>query len=107
MHNRPNDIVSADPYQLSPKWIILPALTSLERTGAGSQNRLGTHFMSEGKPTILLVSIVPPRIDCRVRIVMHRHLMEWSAFELRIPSNADFDDGLLVHTRLREPHRIR
>jgi glycosyltransferase involved in cell wall biosynthesis len=60
-----------------------------------------------GKGTrVLLVSIVPPRNDCGVRIVMHRQLVERTPFELHIASNADFDDGLLVHTRLRLPYLI-
>ena len=62
------------------------------------------------KPRVLLVSIVPPRNDCGVRIVMHRHLVERSPFELHVASNADFADGLLVHTQLRLPypiHRLR
>ena len=59
---------------------------------------------------MLLVSIVPPENDCGVRIVMHRHLMEGNPFKLRVASNADFEDGLLVHTHLRLPypiHRLR
>jgi glycosyltransferase involved in cell wall biosynthesis len=62
------------------------------------------------KARVLLVSIVPPRNDCGVRIVMHRHLVERNPFELHVASNADFADGLLVHTRLRLPyplHRLR
>jgi glycosyltransferase involved in cell wall biosynthesis len=59
---------------------------------------------------VLLVSIVPPRNDCGVRIVMHRQLVERSPFELHVASNADFADDLLVHTPLRLPylvHRLR
>ena len=59
---------------------------------------------------ILLVSIVPPRNDCGVRIVMHRMFVERSPFELRVASNADFANDLLVHTPLRLPgplHRLR
>ena len=59
---------------------------------------------------MLLVSIVPPRNDCGVRIVMHRHLVEGNPFKLHVASNADFEDGLLVHTPLRLPyliHRVR
>ena len=59
---------------------------------------------------ILLVSIVPPRNDCGVRIVMHRMFMERSPFELHVASNADFANDLLVHTPLRLPgplHRLR
>jgi hypothetical protein len=62
------------------------------------------------KLRVLLVSIVPPRNDCGVRIVMHRHLVEEDPFKLRVASNADFEDGLLVHTPLRLPypvHRLR
>ena len=62
------------------------------------------------KCRILLVSIVPPRNDCGVRIVMHRMFVERSAFELHVASNADFANDLLVHTPLRLPrslHRLR
>ena len=66
--------------------------------------------MSEAKLKVLLVSIVPPRNDCGVRIVMHRHFVERNPFELHVASNADFADGLLIHTQLRLPylvHRLR
>jgi hypothetical protein len=66
--------------------------------------------MSEAKPRLLLVSIVPPKNDCGVRVVMHRHFVERNPFELHVASNADFEDGLLVHTSLRLPyliHRVR
>jgi len=53
------------------------------------------------KLKVLLVSIVPPRNDCGVRIVMHRMFVERSPFELRVASNADFANDLLVHTPLR------
>jgi glycosyltransferase involved in cell wall biosynthesis len=62
------------------------------------------------KIRILLTSIVPPRNDCGVRIVMHRQLVERNPFELHIASNADFAEDLLVHTTLRLPyliHRLR
>ena len=62
------------------------------------------------KIRILLVSVVPPKNDCGVRIVMHRHLVERNPFELHVASNADFSDGLLAHTPLRLPyliHRLR
>src|SRR5580765_7343360 len=62
------------------------------------------------KPRVLLVSIVPPKNDCGVRIVMHRQLVERAPFKLHVASNADFEDGLLVHTPLRLPyliHRVR
>jgi hypothetical protein len=62
------------------------------------------------KSRVLLVSIVPPRNDCGVRIVMHRQLVDRAPFELHVASNADFADELLVHTSLRLPyviHRLR
>lgn len=62
------------------------------------------------KRRVLLVSIVPPRNDCGVRIVMHRQLVERSPFELHVASNADFADNALVHTPVRLPffiHRVR
>ena len=62
------------------------------------------------KCRILLVSIVPPRNDCGVRIVMHRMFVERSPFELHVASNANFANDLLVHTplRLARPlHRLR
>jgi glycosyltransferase involved in cell wall biosynthesis len=58
------------------------------------------------KTRVLLVSIVPPRNDCGVRIVMHRHLVERKPFELHVASNADFADGLLIHTQLRLPYPL-
>lgn len=58
------------------------------------------------KTRVLLVSIVPPKDDCGVRIVMHRQLVERDPFDLHVASNADFADGLLVHTPLRLPHII-
>ena len=42
------------------------------------------------KRRVLLVSIVPPKNDCGVRIVMHRQLVERNPFELHVASNADF-----------------
>jgi glycosyltransferase involved in cell wall biosynthesis len=68
------------------------------------------YLMSEEKLKLLLVSIVPPRNDCGVRIVMYRHLVEGNPFELHVASNADFAEGLLVHTPLRLSypiHRLR
>ena len=68
------------------------------------------HLKSEEKLRVLLVSIVPPKNDCGVRIVMHRQLVGDSPFELHVASNANFEDNLLVHTRLRLPyliHRLR
>ena len=58
------------------------------------------------KCRILLVSIVPPRNDCGVRIVMHRMFVERSPFELHVASNADFADDLLVDTPLQLPHPL-
>src|SRR6516164_3915844 len=58
------------------------------------------------KLRLLLVSIVPPRNDCGVRIVLHRHLVERNPFDLHVASNADFADGLLIHTQLRLPRPI-
>ncbi len=58
------------------------------------------------KRRVLLVSIVPPKNDCGVRIVMHRQLVERNPFELHVASNADFDNSLLVHTMLRLPYPI-
>ena len=66
--------------------------------------------MSHEKLRVLLTSVVPPRNDCGVRIVMHRQLVERSPFELHVASNADFADDALVHTPLRLPyfiHRLR
>ncbi len=65
---------------------------------------------SERRTRVLLASIVPPRNDNGVRIVMHRHLVERHPFELHVASNADFADDLLIHTVLRLPyllHRLR
>ena len=35
---------------------------------------------------------------------MHRHLVERNPFELHVASNADFAEGLLIHTQLRLPY---
>src|SRR5438132_3063184 len=58
------------------------------------------------KRRILLVSIVPPKNDCGVRIVMYRQLVERSPFELHVASNAHFVDDALVHTPLRLPYFV-
>jgi glycosyltransferase involved in cell wall biosynthesis len=55
---------------------------------------------------VLLVSIVPPRNDCGVRIVMYRHLVEREPFDLHVVSNADFADDLLIHTKLKLPYLV-
>ena len=62
--------------------------------------------MSQRTVRLLLVSIVPPRNDCGVRIVMHRQLVEFSPFELHVASSADFVDDALVHTPLRLPYFV-
>src|SRR2546421_1829815 len=62
------------------------------------------------KPRVLLISIVPPKNDCGVRILMYRQLVERSPFELHVASKADHVDAGLVHTPLRLPyfiHRVR
>ena len=58
------------------------------------------------KIRILLTSIVPPRNDCGVRIVMYRQLVERKPFDLHVASNADFANGLLIHTQLRLPRLV-
>jgi hypothetical protein len=63
-------------------------------------------MMSERKIRLLLVSIVPPRNGWGVRIVIYRHFVEGSSFELNVGSNADFADDLLVHTPLRLPYLV-
>jgi glycosyltransferase involved in cell wall biosynthesis len=55
------------------------------------------------KLRVMLVSMVPPRNDCGVRIVMYRHLVERAPFNLHVASNADFADGLLIDTQLKLP----
>ena len=69
-----------------------------------------TQALRDARVRVLLVSIVPPRNDCGVRIVMYRHFVDRSPFELHVASNADFADGLVIHTQLRLPdlvHRLR
>jgi glycosyltransferase involved in cell wall biosynthesis len=69
-----------------------------------------TRVLRDARVRVLLVSIVPPRNDCGVRIVMYRHFVERSPFKLHVASNADFAEGLLIHTQLRLPylvHRLR
>ena len=62
--------------------------------------------MSHEKLRVLLITVVPPRNDCGVRIVMHRQLVERNPFELHVASNADFAEDLLVHTPLRLPYFV-
>jgi glycosyltransferase involved in cell wall biosynthesis len=62
------------------------------------------------KPRVLLISIVPPKNDCGVRILMYRQLVQRSPFELHVASKADFAADGLVHSPLRLPyliHRVR
>ncbi|BDS07635.1 hypothetical protein NT6N_26750 [Oceaniferula spumae] len=59
------------------------------------------------RPKLLLVSIVPPRNDCGVRIVMYRHLIERNDFDLHVASNADFANDLLVDTKLELPYPLQ
>jgi glycosyltransferase involved in cell wall biosynthesis len=69
-----------------------------------------TQVLGDARVRVLLVSIVPPRNDCGVRIVMYRHFVDRNPFELHVASNADFAEGLLIHTQLRLPyfvHRLR
>src|SRR5689334_583113 len=58
------------------------------------------------KRRILLVSIVPPKNDCGVRIVMHRMLVERHPFELHVASKAEYARSALVHTPLRLPYFV-
>ena len=62
--------------------------------------------MSHEKLRVLLISVVPPRNDCGVSIVMHRQLVDRHPFELHVASNADFVDDDLVHTPLRLPYFV-
>ena len=58
------------------------------------------------KRRILLVSIVPPKNDCGVRIVMYRQFVERSPFELHVATNGDFLEDASVHTALRLPYFV-
>jgi glycosyltransferase involved in cell wall biosynthesis len=55
---------------------------------------------------VLLASIVPPRNDSGARVLMHRHLVERRTFELHVASNADFEENLLIHTKIRMPRIV-
>lgn len=55
------------------------------------------------KTRVLLASIVPPHNDGGARILMYRHLVERAPFDLHVASNADFEDNLLIHTKLKLP----
>ncbi len=50
---------------------------------------------------VLLTSMIPPRNDGGCRILMHRHMVERTPFELHVACSADFADDLLIHTQLR------
>ena len=58
------------------------------------------------KKRMLVISIVPPHNDKGVRIVMYRHLVERSPFELHVASTAEFEENLLIHTHLKLPYPI-
>jgi glycosyltransferase involved in cell wall biosynthesis len=58
------------------------------------------------KHRVLLVSIVPPKNDCGVRIVMHRMLIQRRSFELHVASYADFADDCAPDTPLRLPYLV-
>ena len=60
------------------------------------------------KPRVLLVSIVPPQNDCGVRIVMHRHLVERSPFDLQVATSyAEKCNPELNVTRLELPYPLQ
>ncbi len=61
----------------------------------------------ERKLRVMLVSMVPPRNDCGVRIVMYRHLVERAPFDLHVASTADFADDLLIDTKLELPFPVQ
>lgn len=64
----------------------------------------------KSKSRVLLVSIAPPHNDCGVRVVLHRHLVERSPFELYVVTNADFYRDNPAGTRLTLPyplHRLK
>lgn len=81
-------------------------LTDHRVLSAGIKLRVSTIGHMTDRTRVLLISIVPPRNDCGVRIVMHRHLVERSPFELHVASNSDFAADLLVHTQLRLPYPL-
>lgn len=60
---------------------------------------------------VLLISIVPPKNDCGVRIVMHRHFVQQTPFELIVATNfaEDYDQDFEAH-EVRPPawlYRLR
>ena len=56
------------------------------------------------KLRLLLVSIVPPRNDCGVRIVIAPDFVERYPFEFHVASNADFADGSIDAHALPAAH---
>ena len=55
---------------------------------------------------VLLVSIAPPQNDCGVRVVLHRHLVERTPFDLHVVTNADFYRDNSSGTRLTLPYPL-
>ena len=76
----------------------------------GQETTSVTKPLVHGRSRVLLVSIVPPQNDCGVRIVMHRHLVERSPFDLHVATTYDSCNPDLAWTQLRLPyplHRLR
>src|ERR1039458_8858584 len=76
----------------------------------GQKTMSGPRLSSDCRTRVLLVSIVPPQNDCGVRIVMHRHLVERSPFDLHVATTYDSCNPDLAWTQLRLPypfHRLR
>jgi glycosyltransferase involved in cell wall biosynthesis len=63
-----------------------------------------TTTLAENQTRVLLVSIVPPRNDCGVRVLMHRHLVERKPFELHVATSADFSTGVPGHSPINLPY---
>ncbi len=59
--------------------------------------------LKNGRTRVLLTSVVPPRNDGGCRILMHRHMVQRTPFELHVASSADFADDLLIDTHLQLP----
>jgi hypothetical protein len=55
------------------------------------------------KDCLLLVSMVQPRNECGVRIVMHRNLVERDPFNLHVVSHAEPADDLLIQIKRKLP----
>ncbi len=92
--------------QKSPYGLKLAALVMQAIERPVPKAPLSVRLMSHKKPRLLLISVAPPRNDCGVRIVMYRQLVDRDPFELYVASNADFNDGDLVHTTLRLPYFV-